>query len=484
MANSEKEGSKAARSIMWSGIENGGMAVLSFFILILLSRYLSPIEFGLFSVSISIIELLGLFVSMLFHDALVQRTTATDKHFNTAFSIAMILSIILFAMTSFMAPIFGKLMKNDEATYILIGCALTFPLTGLSSSIIPRQRRNLDFRNLAIRSLIGRVAGALIAIVLLFFGAGIWALVAQQLFMVGVGSLILWITTDTRPRFEIDKTAFKELIGFGGSSVASLLISFATRRIFIIISGLLLGGEASGYFNLSFRVVDMLWGVAATAVTQVALPVMSRLQHDRDELIRVYRRANELQGLLLFPCFITIAFASNQIVSLFFGEKWLAAAPYISALGVLTILQSPKLIAIPMLKASGKPNKILIGNLLELVLISAPLLLLKSLTLPIAMLIWITRESLGCFFMMIFLKYSINLSIFRQLRGIEVPLLIVILMSMLMYLTSALLPTGLSATTVLAVKLSICFLTYLASAVYLFTKYKAEFAPLLKKIFH
>lgn len=483
MNDSTKEGTKAAKSIIWSGIENGGMAVLSFLTLILLSHYLTPVEFGLFSVSLSIVELLGLFVSMLFHDALVQRKTVTDRHFNTAFAVAMLLSVILLIVTSLMAPIFGQLMKNGQATYILIGCALTFPLTGLSSSIIPRQRRNLDFRNLAIRSLIGRISGSFIAIVLLFFGAGIWALVAQQLLMIGVGSLILWTSTDTRPRFEIDKTSFKELIGFGGSSVASLLISFATRRIFIIISGLLLGSEASGYFNLSFRVVDMLWGVAATAVTQVALPVLSRLQNNPEKLLQTYRRANELQGLILFPCFITIALTANEIVTIFFGEKWITSAPYISVLGLLTIIQSPKLIAIPMLKASGHPSRILVGNFIELALISIPLLLLKSLTLPIAMLIWVTRESLGCFFMMFFLQKSINLNIINQLRGIEAPLLIVTMMTFIMYLTSTLLPTGISTTVLLLIKLSICFLAYLTGVIYLLKSYKVELYPLWRKIF-
>ena len=44
--------------------------------------------------ALALIELLGILVTMLFHNALVQRADATDLHFNTAFTATMALSVV------------------------------------------------------------------------------------------------------------------------------------------------------------------------------------------------------------------------------------------------------------------------------------------------------------------------------------------------------------------------------------------------------
>jgi O-antigen/teichoic acid export membrane protein len=64
---------KTANSLLWSAVENGSLAIISFGSLIVFSRLLSASDFGLFSIVSAIAELLGIVVTLLFHDALVQR---------------------------------------------------------------------------------------------------------------------------------------------------------------------------------------------------------------------------------------------------------------------------------------------------------------------------------------------------------------------------------------------------------------------------
>jgi hypothetical protein len=85
----------AARSTVWSAVENGGLALVSFASLVVYAQFLGPAEFGLFSIVLALIELLDVLVSMLFHDALVQRPAVTERHFDTAFTASMLLALAL-----------------------------------------------------------------------------------------------------------------------------------------------------------------------------------------------------------------------------------------------------------------------------------------------------------------------------------------------------------------------------------------------------
>ena len=185
----------AARSTVWSAVENGGLALVSFGSLVVYAQFLGPAEFGLFSIVLALVELLDVLVSMLFHDALVQKPVVTDRHFDTAFTASMLLGLMLLSACWLLAPAFAGLVHHDQAAAVLGWTALRFPFTALGATIVARQRRDLSFRVLALRSLVGRLGGAVLGIVLVALGAGVWGLVAQQVAIAGAASLVLWVGT-------------------------------------------------------------------------------------------------------------------------------------------------------------------------------------------------------------------------------------------------------------------------------------------------
>ena len=103
--------SLAAKSALWSAVVNGGLALISFGALVIFSRLLTPTEFGIFSAMLALVELLGVLVSMTFHDALVQRKEVTELHFDTAFTFSIVLSVVFAAGCAVFAPFFARLAR-------------------------------------------------------------------------------------------------------------------------------------------------------------------------------------------------------------------------------------------------------------------------------------------------------------------------------------------------------------------------------------
>ena len=269
-----------AKSLVWSTVENGGLALISFVSLIVYLRLLSASDFGLYAAALALVEVLGVLVTMLFHNALVQRLEITERHFDTAFCATLALSLVMALACRALAPLFAALLHRPSAAPVLAWMALVFPCSGVSATLVARQRRELEFRSLAMRSLIGRLAGGGIGIAAALLGAGLWSLVLQQILIAAISSAVLWVSAARRPRLRFGCTEFRQLIGFGTLSVSGLLLSTSMRRIYTLLASFLLGVEAAGYLNLSFRVVDVFWAIAATAVSQVALPMLAGLQSE------------------------------------------------------------------------------------------------------------------------------------------------------------------------------------------------------------
>ena len=414
--------STVARSAMWSVLENGGLALISFSSLIVYSRFLSVSDFGLFSIVLAVVELMTMLVGMLFHDALVQRQDITELHYDTAFTATLGLSALLMAACWLIAPTFARHAGNPVAAPVLLWTSLCLPLTAVSATIVARQRRNLAFRTLAIRSIVGRSLGALIGIALVVFGAAFWGLVAQQVLVVLFGSLVLWVTCRERPRLRFALTEFRQLIAFGILSVTTLFVNFSIKRVFIILSGVTLGTHAAGLLNLSFRAVDTFWSLASTAISQIALPILSSLRQDDARFARAFEAASAFACVALYLCFVMIGAVSPELVELLFGRQWLAIAPYVTILSLQVIIQARRLLLTPVMTALGRPRDLLVCQVAELVFILGAVLWSGVPSLGWAVGIWVLRECLGGSILVWLFRRETGLGLGALLSGSVVPL--------------------------------------------------------------
>jgi PST family polysaccharide transporter len=441
----------AAKSALWSVVENGGLALISMATLVVYTRLLSTSEFGLFSVVLALVEMLQVFVTMFFHDALVQRKHVTDLHFDTAFSFNLGLSVVLMLGCALASGLFAHAVHEPSAAWVLCAMTLCFPAAALSATIVARQRRSFEFRPLALRSLLGRACGAVIGVGLIVAGGGIWGLIAQQVLIQAVGSVFLWRTCQERPRLRFGLQELKELAGFGAYSMGSLFLGFGVKRLFTLAAGVFLGVQVAGYLNLGFRTIDVFWAIASTAATQVALPLLASLQHDLPRLKRAFQLAMSLVCLILYSSFLGIGALAPELISVMFGAKWLPSAPYVAALACLVLLQAPRVLVTPLLTAMGRPRDLLIGKAAELAFVLLAVVVTRIPTLGWAVSIWIARELIALPINVWQLRRASGFGVVEQFRGAITPLISALGMAGVVLVTKYALPESLGNVARLAI---------------------------------
>lgn len=449
----------AIGSIWWSIVENGSLTAVSFAALIIFAKLLEPNDFGSYAVAVSVIEVAGIFTNMLFHDALVREPKASDAHFNAAFTVSLLVSVVVFVILLTIFPLLATLVGDPRIGDIgrVLGVGLLFEAP--ASILNARLRKEFGFRLLAIRTLIGRTAGAAIGILAALQGFGIWSLVIQSLSMTILGSTTLVVLSAWRPRLTRELRPLADVLNYSVGAVTSLATNFATKRAFIFFAGVFLGVETVGFLNIAFRLVDTVWAITATAISQVMLPLMARMQHDRERLLRSYRTALAMGCILMFPIFVGIGCEASELITVIFGTKWLPAAEPAFWLSLLVFVQAPRLFMTSLLSAVGEIESIRSVNLAVLAYMAIAITLTRLPDSGYALAVWSGSECLALVLLTILANRKCAISSYEHLRILTGPVIASGLMAIVIGLTRQFLPhsqPGLS----IALLSAVGFVTY------------------------
>lgn len=412
----------AARGLAWTTLESAGLSGLSLVCLLVLSRYLSPREFGIAALALGIVQLLNVPVEVLFHDVLI-RNKVTASHFNSAFSATLALSGVLSVACWLFSGWFAHRMNEPELAIVLPWMSLSLIGMAFGSTLIADQRRKLQFRALALRSLVGRAMAAVVAITMALRGYGVWSLVAQQVLLVTLGSATLWIASSWRPKLRFRREDLQELWRFGLQSTLSTFLGLSVVRVFLLLVGGYLGSYVVGCFSLVFRVTDMLRDLLAGAVSQLALPLFSRVQDDSARLAQAYTQALRLTFFATCPVFVLIACCAHDIVGVAFGPAWVQVEGYLSISALLALPFFARLYTGPLFRAAGHPGLPNVALAIQVGYLIIGMMIFGKFTALHAMALWASRVVVCTPIDVWLLKKATGVSPLRQFAGTLHPLI-------------------------------------------------------------
>jgi O-antigen/teichoic acid export membrane protein len=356
---------KAIKGVAWSAIQSWGSQVINFVVFALLSRLLDPQAFGLVAMASVFLVFVQIFVDQGFSNALVQRKEVSPSHLDTAFWTNIGLGLLMTVIGIGTAPLVANFFKQAQLVSILSWLSLSFTINALSSVQDAIFRRNLNFKPLAVRTLIATIAGGCTGTTMAFAGFGVWSLVGQQLVTGSVQAIILWLSSDWRPRLRFSRDCFGELFLFGINIVGINILNFINRQSDDLLIGYYLGATALGYYTIAYRIYLIMTQLLIGIVSQVAMPIFSRLQHELEKLRNAFYTFTELTSFAAFPIFIGVAVLAPELVKFLFGEKWLPSVPVMQILAFIGIQHVISYFYATVLMAMGKPSWQLKMNLFD-----------------------------------------------------------------------------------------------------------------------
>ena len=229
---------------------------------------------------------------------------------------------------------------------------LIYGLTIVQLALFQREMR---FRALAIRETAAVLVGGVLGLVLALRGAGVWALVAQQLGFAATQLVLLWGMSTWRPRFRFSSAHARDLLGFSSGVFLSNLGGFLNRRADALLMGIFFGPVAVGLYRLADRFSDNVLELTMRPVGHVALPFFSRLQNDRPALKNAVASSIRTTLILTVPAMAVMAACSDFLMAVM-GSEWEPAADVLKLLALVGIGKAIVFFTGPLLFAVARPH--------------------------------------------------------------------------------------------------------------------------------
>lgn len=347
---------KTISGVMWSSVQRFGSMTITFLSNIVLARLLSPSDFGCIGMLMIFISLSNTFIDGGFGSALIQKQQPTKEDYSTIFFWNIFLSIIFYAVLFFSSPAIARFYKIPLLTDVLKVQGIVLFFNSLCIIQHNQLRKQLQFKKLAIVEIVAAVLSLAVAIVTACYGWGVWSLVAQQLSLGLLKSILLWFINSWRPILVFSWQSFKELFKFGGFMLLSSLFGTLSNEIQGLLVGRMFTPLTMGLYTQAYR----LEGSAATAVSsvidQVTYPVMAAVQDDRKKLISALKRFIQIPAYICSPIMAIMIVIAKPVIILIYSAKWIECVPYFQILctaGLAVCLQGS---ANNSIAAIGKSN--------------------------------------------------------------------------------------------------------------------------------
>lgn len=347
---------KVSKGISWSAAEKAGNQIITFLVTVVLIRLLSPETFGLIAAATAAIAFFSLFTNYGFTSAIVQRDELEPEHLNCAFWISLFAHSAMLIVVFMGAPYIAMLFKMPELQDVIRCLSAMFLLTALSQVQMGLLRRELAFRELAIRQLIASACGGAVGIAMAVMGVGIWSLVVRQLLTTFMATILLWWLVSWRPRMGFSFKHSKDLLSFGLNMTGTNIVGFLSKRSDELLIGYFLGPAALGYYHVGYRLVRVMIEFLGQTVNNVAWPAFARMQSTPKRLREVFYRATAGVSFLAFPATLGVCAVAPEFVRVVFGEQWIPSIPVMQILSFLGLIQVLMLIQESVLVGMGKPQ--------------------------------------------------------------------------------------------------------------------------------
>lgn len=355
------------RSIFFSASERYASLALFFVSTAVLSRLLSPEEFGVYAVVTAVTSVFAA-SSQEFGGAnfLIQKTSLSDDNVRTAFTITFGLSMVIAVALYALGNVAGSMWGFEGLKSGISVAVLNFAITPFSMTIIALLRRNMQFGIIAASNFVCNVTmvGISIALATMKYSylAPIWGMIAGSV----VQMIYLMLTRKDLRIFKPSLLGYAEIIRFGVYSSGVVLINVFYSTAPQLFLARMLDLAAVGLYSRAVNVTQMFDKLVTQVISPIIMPAIYAQTSKGGDLRRIYLHSVSLLTVLHWPFLTFMAVMAKPIILVWLGQSWLEVVPLIKLLCVGYLALFAACLTYPVLVAAGSVRDTLLSSAISL----------------------------------------------------------------------------------------------------------------------
>lgn len=344
------------RGLVWVGASSVGLQLSRALVAIVIARLLTPAEYGLAALAIVFASLVMVFSDLALGAALIQRKTLSEEDKNTAFWVTvgsgLAFTVVGTAISGPVAALYGQ----PAARPLLLVLSGSFIVTALGATLLTLMQREMDFRRSELLTLAGTVAGGLLGVTLAALGAGVWAIILQQVSAGLVTTALVWWQSSWRPRFMFSRASLRDLGGFSGNMLGQRICWYLQVNGDSFLIGRFLGPASLGTYAVAYNTILAPASKLGGPIQRVFSPAFSRIQTEPERIAATWARVARLLATVTVPALAGLVVVAPDFVPLVLGEHWRGAVPVVQVLAWVGVVQALQALSMDILMARDRTS--------------------------------------------------------------------------------------------------------------------------------
>lgn len=304
---------------------------------VVLARLLSPQEFGLVAMVMTVLSFLTIFRDLGLSTATIQRAEITHAQVSNLFWLNVAVSGAISLLFAISAPAIAWFYQEPKLVKITLALSGSFLLNGLIVQHIALLSRQMRFVTTSVIEVGSVAAGLAVGIGAALANLGYWSLVAATLAQAVVRLAAAWSVSSWRPQSPVRGVGTRSLVSFGANLTLSGLIFMVSRGFDSLLIGRVLGSDAVGLYTRAAGLLSRPMEQLINPIWTIIVPALSRLQDEPERYRRFFLQVFEalaIAGFLFTGLFLPLA---DPLTVTILGAKWEAAADIFAALSITAI---------------------------------------------------------------------------------------------------------------------------------------------------
>lgn len=349
-------------NVLWKFSERITAQAVSFVVSLVLARLLLPEEYGTVALVLVFIELANAFVSFGLGNSLIQKKDADDCDFSSVLYFNVCLSLVLYVVLFFFAPLIASYYENDLLVPVVRVFSLRLILAAINSVQNALIAKRMQFRKFFWATLSGTIISGGVGIFLAYKGFGVWALVAQYLTNTSIDTIVLCFSIKWKPRIVYSWERIGQLFRYGWKILFEGLSNSIAGQVRNLLIGKVYTASDLGFYSRGGQFPSIIMNNINSSISAVLFPAMSKEQDDEAAMLLLMRKAIRISSYILFPMLWGLAAVANNLVSLLLTEKWLPCVPYIYITCASSFISIGMYARHEALKAKGRSDVFLLEH--------------------------------------------------------------------------------------------------------------------------
>lgn len=347
------------RDAVWTGFDAFASSGISFMFRLLVARFLSPHEFGLAAIALTIVAVLQVINDFGLTATLIQRDQdkVTDRLVNTTFTLSVIVSACLFIVVVLVvAPVASMFYSEPDllALVAVMGVSLLpSPFTTVASALLLRERR---FKTVAISRVLSVITSTIGAATLLLFTPTAWVVIVQFVAASTIASIVVVHAAKWKFRIVIDKQARKEVLRFSSFILANDLTLALSANVGVFVVARVVGTAEAGLYSLAIYLTDIVRRSLMNIFNRVMFVHYSKSKKDFIELRRSFIASLTWNCRIIFPVMTATICAGPALANMALGPEWREMGPALQWLALSAMVLAAGGSTSTLYKAMGKPG--------------------------------------------------------------------------------------------------------------------------------